>query len=241
VVLNEEAAARYFGGRDPLGATMAIEQYAKQVTVVGVVGNVRLRGPERGVRPEAYLPAAPGSFLGGALAVRTSGEPLALTDSVRGAIRASLPEIPEPRADTMTSQLGGLIAQRRFNMLIVGLFGGLALAIASVGLYGVMAYLVTQRTREIGVRLALGAQPGRVMTNVVGRGAAHTAAGIAIGMVAAWQLTTMVQSFLFEVHAHDPIVYGATAALLATCGVIAAFIPARRAARVDPVTALRAN
>jgi putative ABC transport system permease protein len=239
VVLNEEAAARYFGGREPLGATLTIERYAQQVTVVGVVGNVRVRGPERAVRPEAYLPAAQGEYLGGALAVRTHGEPLALADAVRAAIRASLPEIPEPKAETLAGLLGGLMAQRRFNMLIVGLFGGLALAIGSVGLYGVMAYLVTQRTREIGVRLALGAPPTRVMTAVVGRGVAHTAGGVAIGIAAAWPLATLIQSFLFEVRPHDPIVYGATIALLAACGVTAAFVPARRAARVDPVIALR--
>jgi predicted lysophospholipase L1 biosynthesis ABC-type transport system permease subunit len=240
VVLNEEAAARYFGDREPIGATITIERgYAPQATVVGVVGNVRLFGPESAVRPEAYLPAAQGGFLGGAFAVRTTGEPLALAGAVRDAIRTSFPEISEPEAETLESLLGGLIAQRRFNMLIVGLFGGLALAIACAGLYGVMAYLVTQRTREIGVRLALGAAPGRVMTAVIGRGAVHTAAGVAIGVACAWLLASSVEAFLFEVRPHDPVVYGAAAALLAACGIAAAVVPARRAARVDPVIALR--
>ena len=124
-------------------------------------------------------------------------------------------------------------------MIIVGLFGGLALAIASAGLYGVMAYLVTQRTREIGVRLALGASPARVLTTVIGRGVVHTAAGVAIGVAVAWQLASLVEAFLFEVRPHDPVVYGAAAALLAVCSVTAAFVPARRAARVNPVIALR--
>jgi predicted permease len=240
VVLNEEAAARYLGDRDPIGATITIERgYAPQATVVGVVGNVRLGGPESPVRPEAYLAAAQGRFLGGTFAVRTAGEPLALADAVRDAIRASFPEISEPEAVTMASLLRERIAQRRFNMLIVGLFGGLALAIASAGLYGVMAYLVSQRTKEIGVRLALGAPPARVMTAVIGRGVVHTAAGVAIGIAVAWQLASLIEAFLFEVRPHDPVVYGAAAALLAACGVIAAFIPARRAARVDPVIALR--
>ena len=240
VVLNEEAAARYFGDRDPLGATITIERgYAPQATVVGVVGNVRLGGPESPVRPEAYLAAAQGTFIGGTLAIRTAGEPLAFADAVREAIRASLPEISEPEAVTMASLLGERIAQRRFNMLIVGLFGALALAIASAGLYGVMAYLVGQRTREIGVRLALGAPPAQVMRAVIGRGAVHTAAGVGIGIAAAWPLASLVESFLFEVGPHDPVVYGAAAALLGACGVVAAFVPARRAARVDPVIALR--
>lgn len=240
VVLNEEAAARYLGDHEPIGATITIERgYAPQASVVGVVGNVRLGGPESPVRPEAYVAAAQGRFLGGTLAVRTAGKPLALADAVRDAIWASFPEISEPEAVTMASLLGERIAQRRFNMLIVGLFGGLALAIASAGLYGVMAYLVTQRTREIGVRLALGAPPARVMTAVIGRGVVHTAAGLAIGIAVAWQLASLVEAFLFEVRPHDPVVYGAAAALLAACGVIAAFVPARRAARVDPVIALR--
>jgi putative ABC transport system permease protein len=240
VVLNEEAAARYLGDRDPIGATITIERgYAPQATVVGVVGNVRLGGPESPVRPEAYLAAAQGRFLGGTLAVRTSGEPLAVADAVRGAILASFGELSEPAAVTMASLLGERIAQRRFNMLIVGLFGGLALAIASAGLYGVMAYLVSQRTKEIGVRLALGAAPGRVMTSVIGRGVVHTAAGLGIGIAAAWPLASLVEAFLFEVRPHDPMVYGAAAALLAASGIIAAYVPARRAARVDPVIALR--
>jgi predicted permease len=239
VVLNEEAVARYLGEREAIGATITIEPYAPQATVVGVVGNVRLGGPESPHRPEAYLAAAQGPFLGGTLAVRTAGEPLALADAVRAAIRASLPEISEPEAVAMTSLLGDRIAQRRFNMLVVVLFGGLALAIASAGLYGVMAYLVSQRTREIGVRLALGASPGRVMTSVIGRGVVHTATGLVIGVAVAWPLAWLVEAFLFEVQPHDPVVYGAAAAVLAVCGVTAAVVPARRAACVDPVIALR--
>jgi putative ABC transport system permease protein len=240
VVLNEEAASRYFREREPIGATITIERgYAPQATVVGIVRNVRLGGPESGVRPEAYLPAAQGRFLGGALAVRTTGEPLAFADAVRDAIRASFPEMPEAEAETMESLLGGLLAQRRFNMLIVGLFGALALAIAGAGLYGVMSYLVSQRTREIGVRLALGAAPTRVMREVIGRGLRHTASGVAIGLAAAWPLASLVKAFLFEVRPYDPAVYAGAAALLAACGLIAAGIPARRAARVDPIVAIR--
>jgi predicted permease len=240
VVLNEEAAARYLGDREPIGATITIERgYAPQATVVGIVGNVRLGGPESPVRPEAYLAAAQGPFLGGTLAVRTAGEPLALADAVRDAIRPSFPEISDPEAIPMASLLGERIAQRRFNMLIVGLFGGLALAIGSAGLYGVMAYLVNQRTKEIGVRLALGAAPARVMASVIGRGVVHTAAGLAIGIAVAWPLASVIEAFLFEVRPHDPFVYGAAAALLGACGIVAAAVPARRAARVDPVVALR--
>ena len=239
VVLNEEAVARYLGGREPLGATITIERNVQQATIVGVVGNVRLGGPESAVRPEAYLPAAQGGFVGGALAVRVADDPAAYAGAVREAIWSSFPEISEPEATTMESVLAGLVAQRRFSMLIVGLFGGLALAIASAGLYGVMAYLVTNRTWEIGVRLALGATPGQVMKAVLSRGAMHSAAGVAIGVTAAWWLASLVEPFLFQVRAHDPVVYAAAVALLAVSSVAAAFVPARRAARVNPVIALR--
>ena len=241
VVLNEEAAARYFGTGEPLGETLAIAGYAPHATVVGIVGNVRLSGPEGAVRPEAYLPAAQGSFLGGALAVRTAGDPLGVAASVQDAIRDSFPEIPERPARPMAALFADLIALRRFTMLVVGLFGALALAIASAGLYGVMAYVVTQRTREIGVRLALGAPPARVMREIIGRGIAHTAAGVAIGVALAWPLAPLVQTFLFQVGPREPLVYAGTVAVLTVCGVAAAFVPARRAAHVDPVSALRAE
>jgi predicted permease len=241
VVLNEEAVARYLGDRHPLGAVIAIAGYAREATVVGVVGNVRPGGPEGAVPPEAYLPAAQGRFLGGALAVRTTREPLALAAAVRQAVRASFPDISEPEAATMASRLDGLLARRRFTLLVVGLFGVLALAIASAGLYGVMASLVTQRTREIGVRLALGASPARVMMTMIGRGVAHTAAGTTVGLAATWLLAPFVQAFLFDVGPRDAFVYTAATAVLTACGVLAAFVPARRAARVDPAIALRAE
>ncbi|HSC25767.1 MAG TPA: ABC transporter permease [Vicinamibacterales bacterium] len=237
VVLNEEAATRYLSDREPLGATITINR--QNLTVVGIVGNVRLGGPESAVRPEAYVPAPQGRYLGGTLAIRTAGDPMAIADPVREAIWASLPGLAAPEAETMESLLGALIAQRRFNMLIVSLFGGLALAIASAGIYGVMAYLVTQRTKEIGVRMALGALPARVMSAVIGRALLHTCAGLAIGVVGAWQLASSIERFLFQVEPYDPGVYGAAAALLAVSGFAAAYVPARRAARVDPVIALR--
>ncbi|HUF47116.1 MAG TPA: ABC transporter permease [Vicinamibacterales bacterium] len=239
VVLNEAAAQRYLPERDPLGATVTISDIDR--TVIGVVANVRLGGPESTVRPEAYVPIAQSAIVGGDLAIRTAGDPLAIAEQVRQAIWASLPDVPAPEAQTMTSLLQGLVAQREFNMLIVSLFGVLALAIAAVGIYGVIGYTVAQRTQEIGVRMALGAVPASVLTMVLGRATLFVAIGLGLGLVGAWQLARFVEAFLFEVTPHDPAVYAAAGGVLLLAGLLAAYLPARRASRVDPVIALRGD
>jgi predicted permease len=239
IVLNEEAVRRYLGDREPLGARVTVNDVER--TVVGVVADVRLGGPESAVRPEVYVPVSQSPIIGGDLVIRTTGDPQRLVEPVREAIWASLPDVTTPRAETMTSLLQGLVAQRHFNMIIVGLFGGLALAIVAAGIYGVMAYLVARRTQEIGVRIALGAVPTRVLAMVLRRAFTHVSLGLALGLIGAWQLSRLVESFLFQVAPHDPAVYAATAALLLGIGLIAALVPARRAARVDPLVALRAE
>jgi predicted permease len=236
VILNEEAVRRYLPEQDPLGATISIDV---DRTVVGIVANVRLGGPESAVRPEAYVPLAQSNVLGGALAIRTADDPLAIAEQVRQAIWTALPGVPAPDAETMTSLFAGLVAQRQFNMLIVSLFGGLALAIAAVGIYGVIGYTVAQRTQEIGVRMALGAVPTSVLMMVLGRAALFVAIGLGLGLVGAWQLARFIEAFLFEVTPHDPAVYAAAGGVLLLSGLVAAYLPARRAARVDPIIALR--
>lgn len=237
VVLNEESVRRYFGDRDPLGATIGI---SGDRTVVGVVRDVRLGGPESDVRPEAYMPYAQSpSQIGAELVVHTNGPVATRIDPIKQAVWASMPEIPLDDVNTMEALLGRLIAQRRFNMVLVGLFGLLSLVIAGVGIYGVMAYIVTQRTPEIGVRMALGAMPGRVLLAVLYRAATYMAVGLALGLGLAWMLAESIEGFLFQVGAHDLVVYGATSAALFTVGIVAATVPARRAARVDPLIALR--
>jgi putative ABC transport system permease protein len=150
-----------------------------------------------------------------------------------------MPEIPLDDVNTMEALLGRLIAQRQFNMLLVGVFGLLALVIAGAGIYGVMAYIVTQRTQEIGVRMALGAMPRRVLLTVLSRASAYMVAGLAAGLGLAWLLAASIEGFLFQVEAHDITVYAATSAALFLVGTAAAVVPARRAARVDPLIALR--
>jgi ABC-type antimicrobial peptide transport system permease subunit len=141
----------------------------------------------------------------------------------------------------MDDVLARQVAQRRFNMLLLGLFGLLGLVISAVGIYGVMAYIVAQRTPEIGIRMALGAAPSQILGDVLTRATSYVAIGLALGMGGAWALARFVQRFLFEVQPHDRVVYVSVAAVLLAAGVVAALIPARRAARVDPIVALRAE
>jgi putative ABC transport system permease protein len=239
VVLSEEAVKRYFGDRDPIGTTVGING---DRTVVGIVGSVRLDGPESEVRPEAYLPMTPKSAFGADLVIKTAGNPgseEAMAPAIRAAIWEIAPDLTLGDVQTFGLMFERLIAQRRFNMLLLAIFGGLAIIITGVGIYGVMAYVVEQRTQEIGVRMALGAQPGRVQGMVLRRAMAFVLTGLVIGTAGAYALSGAVRSFLFSVEPGDPRVYLSAAVLLVLIGLLAAWIPARRAARVDPIVALR--
>jgi ABC-type antimicrobial peptide transport system permease subunit len=237
VVLNELAAARYFPGLDPIGQTIRV--YSNR-TVVGVVGNVRTGGPEADVRPQAYLPFK----FGGAdafVVVKTTGDPAASVTAVKSAIRWVAPDLGLGNVRTLADFLGRLVASRKFNMVLIGLFGSLALTIASVGIYGAMAFVVEQRTSEIGLRMALGAQRADVIGMVLRGALVIVASGTAIGLAVAWPLAKTISAFLFQVQPHDAAVYSAASALLIAAGVAAALGPARRASRVDPIIALRAE
>lgn len=236
VILNDVAARRYLPDRDPIGAAISING---ERTVIGVVGAVRLGGPESEVRPEAYVPFAPKSQFGADLVIKTAGPPEAIAPAVRAAIWEIAPDLNLGETQTFDMMLSRLIGQRRFNMLLLAVFGVLAMVISGAGIYGVMAYVVEQRTQEIGVRMALGAKPGSVQAMVLGRAMAFVAAGLAIGLAGAYALSGAVGSFLFQVKPGDPIVYLSTAAVLAAIGLVAAWIPSRRAAKVDPIIALR--
>ena len=236
VVLSEEAVRRYLPDRDPIGATIGING---DRTVVGVVNSVRLGGPESEVRPEAYMPITPKSAFGADLVIKTGGPAEAIAPAVRTAIWGIAPDLTLGDVQTFELLFERLIAQRKFNMLLLSIFGALAIVITGVGIFGVMAYVVDQRTQEIGVRMALGAQPGRVQAMVLGRAMVFVATGLVIGMAGAYALSGAVRSFLFSVEPADPVVYGSTAALLVAIGLLAAWIPSRRAARVDPIIALR--
>jgi ABC-type antimicrobial peptide transport system permease subunit len=160
---------------------------------------------------------------------------------VRQAIWSEFPDAVPTRIDeqTLSYYFNALVAQRRFNMLLLALFGVLGLIIASVGIYGVMAYVVSQRTQEIGIRMALGALPSTILMSVLGNTLLTMMVGLAIGLIGAWGLAGMVRGFLFEIEPHDLRVYAGALLVLAMTGIAAAFVPARRASAVDPVIALR--
>jgi predicted permease len=238
VILNQAAATRYFDGTNALGN---IVQLSGTRTVVGVVGNIRHEGPEIGWRTQAYIPLPQSRVFGATLVVRTAPGAPRILSAVRQAIWSEFTDAVPTRIDeqALGFYLDALVAQRRFNMWLLALFGALGLMIASIGIYGVMAYVVSQRTREIGIRMALGALPTTILLSVLGGALLYVSVGLAIGLVTAWGLAQFVRGFLFEIQAHDPTVYAGALVVLAMTGLTAAFVPARRAAGVDPVIALR--
>ena len=242
IVLNESAAKKYWPGEDALGKTLALNK--KERTVVGIVGDIRHLGPETPPRQEAYLPFAQGTNIGGTLVMRTAGDPLQVLPAVKAAIW-SVNKEQRLTAETVTLEgyMDRLIAQRRFNMALLALFGVLGLVIAAVGIYGVMAYIVAQRTNEIGVRMALGATPRNIVGMVLKRAAVLLTMGLIVGSLGAYYFTVTprlgLNTYLFETRPTDIGIFAAALATLALAGLIASAIPARRAASVDPLVALR--
>ncbi len=239
VIINEAAAKKYFPGENAVGRTVNINKEDR--TIVGVVGDVHQTSIEIEPRTEAYVPVAQGKTLFGELVIHTSGDPYAVLPQVKSIVLSVMPAVPLRNVKTMEEVLAGRIAQRKLNMLLLGLFGLLGLVISAVGIYGVMAYVVAQRTREIGVRMALGATRATVIRMVLTNACLLVAAGLAIGGAGAWYLSAAAKSFLFKLDANDPRAFAAALILLAGAALIASALPARRAATVDPMIALRAE
>ena len=239
LVINQAAAQKYWPHQDALGQHMMFG--TQDSIVIGIVANVRQLELEIPSRQECYLPLNAHEF-GGTLLVRTRTDPMRVLPAVKSAIWGINPE-QRFTSDAVTIEqfIDRQIAQRRFNMALLALFGGLGLVIAAIGIYGVMAYAVAQRTSEIGVRMALGATPGHVVAMVLRRAAALVGAGLAIGSLGSWYLCASVRTFLFEVRPNDVRFVAGALAVLAAAGLVASALPARRAARVDPLIALRAE
>jgi predicted permease len=238
VALISDVAERiYFAGEDAIGRTVTVDKIDR--TIVGVVGGIRTNGPESDVWPELYMPVAQSEVLGAEFVVRSTLEPAAVRAAASAAVRAVRPEQVIREFQTMQGFFDVYAARPKFTMQLLALFGILAIVITAAGIYGVMAFLVAQQTREIGIRMALGALPGQVLTRVIGRAAAYVGIGLALGIAAASALSRFAGAFLFQIGARDTAVYAIVVTVMMVVGVAAAGIPARRAARVDPLDALR--
>jgi len=243
-VISDEAARRFFPGQDPIGRRFHFGRPRpdpRWMTIVGIVGDVLSDGLEVGARPTVYQPLAQQSSLSMAVAVRTSGDPKLLAVPLSRGVRAVDPDQPTFAIRSMEAlQTAGTTA-RRFAIQLIGGFAVLALFLAAIGIYGVMAYLVGQRTREIGIRMALGASHGEVVRMVVGRALALAAGGMVVGGVASLVAGQLMAGMLFQMRPTDPWTFAAVAVLLTLTAVAAAAAPAVRAAHVDPMVALRAE
>jgi predicted permease len=245
MVINRTMAERFWPGQDVIGKRFKIgpsDSSNPWSVIVGVVGDVRQTRLDQELKPEMYV-----SYLQDRrffamprdLVVRTTGDPLSMAASVRREIWKLDPDLPLFSVQTMDQILSLSVAGQRFNLLLMTLFAGLALILASVGIYGVMSYMVAQRTHEIGIRCALGARRRDVLKLVLGQGLRLTIIGVIVGVVGAYALTRVMMGLLFDVSATDPLTFAAVATLLTAVSLLACYIPARRAIKVDPMIALR--
>jgi putative ABC transport system permease protein len=239
-LINETMARRVFPGQDPLGQHLRMGVDGKVVrTIVGVVGDLRHYGLDQPVTMQMYEPCAQRPWSAMTLLLRAAARPDTLAPAARRAILAIDPGQPVSEVRTLQAIVDLSTAQRRFTLVLLTLFALVALVLASVGLYGVVAYSVTQRTHEIGVRMALGAQRGEILALVLRQGMGMTLWGLLAGLLGAAALARVMSGLLFGVSAHDPITFAATVLILSTVALGAIWVPARRATRVEPTSALR--
>jgi predicted permease len=250
VAVDEVFAQKYFPNENPVGKRINIDRFDRPAEIVGLVVHVKQWGLDsddtESLRAQLYIPCMqmPDAFIGltpsgGQAVVRSTGAVPDLYASIRRANAEISGEQVLFRAQTMEQVISDSLAPRRFSMILLGTFAGLALLLASIGIYGVISYVVGQRSNEIGVRMALGAKSQDILRLVLADGGKLVLIGIAIGLVAAFGLTRLIKSFLYGVDAADPLTFAAVAVLLSLVALAACYVPARRAARVDPVIALR--
>jgi putative ABC transport system permease protein len=244
VIINEELAQRFFPNEDPMGKRLQIAlEKTRWREIVGVVASAKLSGLEASADPAIYVPFQqntwPNALRTSFLVVRTDGDPNYYRAAIRETLRSVDPALPITQLRTMDEIIADSLSQRRFNMALLLIFAVVAALLAAVGVYGVMSYLVTQRTHELGVRMALGAQRGDILKLVAGGGAKLAAIGIAIGVTLALAMTRLMSGLLFGVSATDPWTFVFIATLFAVVALLASYLPARRAAGTDPLVALR--
>ncbi|HXD34178.1 MAG TPA: ABC transporter permease [Pyrinomonadaceae bacterium] len=243
VIIGKSLSDKIFGGRDPVGRKInyAGIKGSQPDTIVGVVGDVKVTALDDALKPVLYYPFRQSAGLAAGLVVRTNVDPATLAASVRNEIRNLEPDVALFNVNTMEQLVSTSPASfmRRFPAVVIGVFAGVALLLASIGIYGVVSYSVSQQTHQIGVRMALGAQATDILKMVLSQGLLLTLIGVGAGVVAAFGLTRLLRSLLFEVSANDPITFGLVAGALFVVSLLACYIPARRATKVDPLVALR--
>ena len=244
VIVDENMADQLWPGQDPIGKRIHIVELQSKdpwQTVVGVVGRVKQDSLDSDPRIAFYLPHTQFATRALTVALRGGTDPAAMVSAVKSELRNLDPDLPMYYVRTMEQRVAESLARRRFSMLLLGLFASVALILATIGIYGVMAYLVNQGTREIGIRIALGASERRILNLVVWQGMALALSGVTIGLAAAFLLTRLIRSLLFGVAATDPVTFGGISLLLALIAVLASYFPALRAARIDPMVSLRCD
>jgi putative ABC transport system permease protein len=247
VVVDQKFADRVFGRENPLGAQILVDHFNEKtfsmerlpVTIVGVVGNVRSASLATEGRETIYHPYVFQSFLPLTFVLRTANDPASLMPQIRTAVSALDKDVPVADLNTMQSWVTEAMAQTRFLLALSTTFAGLALVLAAIGLYGVISFSARQRTREIGVRVALGASAGDVRRLILGHGLVVAAVGIVLGLGASVALTRVVTSYLVGVSATDPVTFAGVPLVLLGVAALASYLPARRAATIDPIRALR--
>src|SRR5262245_550653 len=239
IIINQAAARRYWSNEDPIGRRVHLGRQETWLTVIGVVGNVRESGLQLEPEPGIYVPYAHLPVPSLTLAIRTAADPLSIVSDVRRQIRDVDPDQAVSQIATLEQLVATAIAQPRFNASLLFLFAAVALILAAVGIYGVMAHVVGQRTREIGLRLALGAQTADVFRLILGQGMKPALIGVLIGFGGGLALTRLIENLLFGVSATDLLTFTAIALLLTVVALLACYVPAWKATKVDPMVALR--
>jgi predicted permease len=243
-IISQKMADRFWPGEDPIGRRFRLgwpELHGPWVQIVGLVGNTTQTGQERGESPEFYLSLRQFPTPEGYVVVRTRKDPAAAFASIRTAIQSVVKDEPINDVQPMSERMAGFVSGRQFNMDLFAIFAGVALVLAIIGIYGVIAFFVSLRIREIGIRMALGAQRTDVLRAVLGRGLRLTLPGILLGLTGAWAMSRLLQSQLFGIKTTDPLTFGTSALLLVLASLLACYLPARRAMRVNPAESLRAE
>ena len=239
IIINEALARRYWPNEEPLGKRLTVGFEKSPREIVAVVGSVKQSTLSADARPAMYLPQLQLPTGGMSIVIRTAGDPLSVAALARSQVHSLDQAIPVTNIRTMDEIFSASVAQQRFSMLLVGLFGALAVVLAAIGIYGVMGYTVTQRKHEIAVRMALGAKTGQVLKLILKDGLVLASLGVVIGLVGAFAMTRLLSSLLFEVKPNDAQTFAMVSVLLIFVALLACFIPARRATKVDPLVALR--